>query len=176
MVLGCAPHPCGTQTSGYACHLSRGLEPLILSLGWNGPDFPPTPPAGAPLSQVGWAELWFLAPILRRCLPGFWFELPPQEERNGYRVPPSRGFTRSGSTAVGGGGERCGEARDNSGDSSRAIVTPLIRVNSSLMCTQILPIPNVFSPLALVLFAPPSVSFELFVPLSTCPSRLLPVI
>lgn len=149
--------------------LSRVLEPLMPSLWLNEPAtcFPspshlccwrPTLPGGLGGAVVS-------GPICSAAaFPGSGSGCLPKRNGTGTSAP-SQGFTRSGPAAVGGGGGRCGEALDSPGDTSRAI-TPLLRVNSSLMCTKILPIPNVSSVLALVLIAPPSTS----VPVSTCPS------
>lgn len=159
--------------------LWRVLEPLMPNLWWNEPATCFSSPSHlccwCPTLPGGLGGAVVSGPICSAAaFPGSGSGCLLKRNGTGTSAP-SRGFTRSGPAAVGGGGGRCGEALDSPSDISRAI-TPLLRVNSSLMCTKILPIPNVSSLLALVLTAPPSASFKLSVPVSTCPSWLLRVI
>lgn len=96
-------------------------------------------PAGAPLSQVvGRAELWFPAHNLRRCLPGLWLWLPPQEEPDGCQRPfPRLQSLRPRSSWLVAGEGPAGKNR-TALMTSRAI-TSFLRLNSSPMCTKIFP-------------------------------------
>lgn len=86
-VPGCASQPLGTQTSGSASLLPRGLEQLMPSLAWEEPATC-SPPQLAPHSPR-WAgrSCGFRPHMLRRCRPGLWLKLPPQDEPNGYQRP-----------------------------------------------------------------------------------------
>lgn len=81
LVLGCAP----LSLLGPR-HLWVRLPSFVKSqtintqlyVEWAGYVFRTNPrPAGAPLSQVGWAELWFLAPYAPPLTAGLWLRFPP---------------------------------------------------------------------------------------------------
>ena len=86
-VPGCASQPLGTQKSGSASLLPRGLKQLMPSLAWEEPATC-SPPQLAPHSPR-WAgrSCGFRPHMLRRCRPGLWLKLPPQEEPNEYQLP-----------------------------------------------------------------------------------------